>query len=61
MRSGTGYRIKNPRRNEKARIRMVECPESIEKVDELEQLLPKCRKELLEQAQARLEAGTANK
>ena len=38
---------------------MAECPESIEKLEELEKLLPLCRKELLEQAQARLEAGTA--
>lgn len=37
----------------------TKCPESIEELEELEALLPLCRKELLEQAQARIDAGTA--
>lgn len=37
----------------------TKCPESIEELEKLEALLPLCRKELLEQAQARLDAGTA--
>ena len=38
---------------------MVKCPESIEEVDALEQRLPLCRKEILEQVEARKKAGTA--
>jgi protein gp37 len=38
---------------------MVKCPDNIHELEELEKLLPLCRKTLYEQAQARLDAGTA--
>jgi len=37
---------------------MVECPESIEELEALEQKIPLFRKELLKQVEARKEAGT---
>ena len=37
----------------------MECPESIEKLDELEKLIPLCKVTLYEQAQARLKSGAA--
>jgi ParB family chromosome partitioning protein len=38
---------------------MVKCPESLEELEELERLLPLCRKTLLETAKAKLESGAA--
>jgi len=38
---------------------MVKCPESIEELQELEKLLPLCKKALYETAQAKLESGAA--
>ena len=37
----------------------MECPESIEELEEIERLLPLCRKSLYEQAEARIETGAA--
>jgi len=37
----------------------LKCPESIEELERLEQLLPLCRKSLYEAAQAKLESGAA--
>lgn len=37
----------------------IKCPGSIEELEELEEMLPLCRKELFEQAQARIKIGTA--
>lgn len=37
----------------------MKCPESIEELEELERLLPLCRKSLFEQARARIETGAA--
>jgi len=39
---------------------MVKCPESIEELQELERLLPLCKKTLYETAQAKLESGAAS-
>ena len=37
----------------------TECPDTVEELEKLEQLLPLCRKEILKQVEARKEAGTA--
>jgi len=37
----------------------MECPESIEELLEIERMLPLCRKEIYEQAKARIESGVA--
>jgi len=38
---------------------MVECPESIEELEEMERLIPLCRATLYAQAKARIESGAA--
>ena len=37
----------------------IKCPESIEELEELDKMIPLCRKELFSQAKARIESGTA--